>query len=244
MTKRRLLSIIIPVFNEEKTVKKTLARVASLKMRGWNKEIIVINDGSNDQTGPRILEFRAKVNSLKIIRHRKNLGKGTAIKTGLKKAKGDAVIVQDADLEYNPSEIKKLLAKYSPNQVVFGSRNIQKTRQGYQAYVWGDKFLTFLVNLFFGTKLTDVFTCYKLLPSKIFKSIPIESRGFEFEMELTVKLLHQDVKINEVPISYIPRTYQEGKKFTFVRAIRDGCLSVWYLIKFASCKTVRPYGIK
>src|SRR3989304_9768680 len=172
MSKRRSLSIIIPVFNEGKTVQRILTKVSNIRIKGWSKEIIIIDDGSSDDTKEKIIEVKTCLKRkpllvdrpLKIVSHKNNLGKGAAIKTGLKHARGEAVIIQDADLEYDPREITRLLAKYSPNLVVFGSRNIKHARQGYRAYVWGDKFLTFLVNLFFWAKLTDVFTCYKLTP--------------------------------------------------------------------------------
>ena len=239
MSNRRLLSVVIPVFNEGKTIREVLENIFRINTKDWEREVIVVDDGSTDDTRERIEEtkllFKEKYPSnarkLKVIAHKRNLGKGAAVQTGLKMTKGEAIVIQDADLEYNPREIPKLLAEYSPERVVFGSRNIHAKRQGYRIYVWGDKFLTTLVNLFLGTNLTDVFTGYKLIPADIFKSIRIKSQGFEFEMELTIKLLRKKIIIREVPINYSPRSYQEGKKFTLPKAFIEGFRSLAWLFR-------------
>jgi dolichol-phosphate mannosyltransferase len=222
----KLLSIIIPAYNEEKTIASVLDKVLAQNYGEWEKEIIVVNDCSSDKTEEIIQPYLDKI---KYIKHSKNSGKGTAIKTGLSESSGDAVIVQDADLEYNPDDIKLLLEKFDSGfEIVYGSRNLHPERRGYSHYVLGSKILDWLVNLFFWTNLTDVYTCYKLFKTDILRKIGIESKGFEMEMELTAKALKMGYKIIEVPIHYYPRKFSEGKK---IRA-RDGIKGIWTLLKY------------
>ncbi len=226
------LSILIPAYNEEKTIAAVLAKVAERTYPGWEKEIIVIDDGSRDSSKLKVQSAKSqlKIKNLKLIIHDENRGKGAAIRTGVKTASGDAIIVQDADLEYDPADIQLLLDALGNRKdlVVYGSRNLNPERRGYSHYVIGSKILDWLVNLFFGTKLTDVYTCYKLFPAEIIKKINIESRGFELEMELTVKTLKMGYQIAEVPIHYYPRKFNEGKK---IRA-KDGLKGIWTLLKY------------
>ena len=228
----KIISILIPVFNEEKTIAAMLAKVAEQTYPGWEKEIIVIDDGSRDSSKLKVQSAKSqfKIENLKLIIHDENRGKGAAIRTGVKTASGDAVIVQDADLEYDPADIQLLLDTLGNRKdlVVYGSRNLKPERRGYSHYVLGSKIMDWLVNLFFGTKLTDVYTCYKLFPAEIIKKINIESRGFELEMELTVKTLKMGYQIAEVPIHYYPRKFNEGKK---IRA-KDGLKGIWTLLKY------------
>ncbi|MBI2465730.1 MAG: glycosyltransferase family 2 protein [Candidatus Sungbacteria bacterium] len=221
------LSIIIPCYNEEKTIAEVIAKVLTQDLGKWNKEIIVVDDCSRDATPERIKSF---LDRIKYLRHNANQGKGAAIKTGLSQATGDAVIVQDADLEYDPADMRRLLEALGDRAdlVVYGSRNLNPSRRGYSHYVIGSKLLDALVNLFFGTRLTDVYTCYKLFPAAIIKKINIASRGFELEMELTAKTLKMGYKITEVPIHYYPRKFSEGKK---IRAL-DGLKGIWTLLKY------------
>ena len=225
------LSIIIPAYNEEKTIADVIAKVSEQNYPGWDKEIIVVDDGSTDGTKDKISAFAkasADKENLRLISHGRNSGKGAAIKTGLDAATGDAVIVQDADLEYDPADIKLLLDELDQGaKIVYGSRNLKPVRRGYSHYVIGSKILDLLVNLFFGTKLTDVYTCYKLFKTDVLRKIGIQSTGFEMEMELTAKALKMGYHIKEVPIHYYPRKFNEGKK---IRA-RDGLKGIWTLIK-------------
>ena len=221
------LSILIPAFNEEKTIASVLDKVVAQNYYGWEKEIIVVDDGSTDDTkgkisafakvfDPEVSDRRASADkeNLRLISHSQNRGKGSAIRTGVESATGDALVVQDADLEYDPAEIQNLLNELGDHRdlAVYGSRNLKPERRGYSHYVIGSKILDWLVNLFFGTNLTDVYTCYKLFPTEIIKKIDIQSRGFELEMELTVKTLKMGYSIKEVPIHYYPRKFNEGKK--------------------------------
>ncbi|MEK7501291.1 MAG: glycosyltransferase family 2 protein [Patescibacteria group bacterium] len=225
------LSIIIPVYNEEKTIEAVLNKVAEQDFGDWTKEIIVVDDGSQDSSKLQVTSYKLqnKIENLILITHSKNLGKGAAIRTGIKESSGDAVIIQDADLEYDPADIKLLLDELDRGaNIVYGSRNLNPDRRGYSHYVWGVALLTWLVNLFFRTRLTDIYTCYKLFKTEVIKKINIESSGFELEMELTVKTLKMGCRITEVPIHYYPRKFREGKK---IRA-KDGLKGIWTLVKY------------
>lgn len=222
------LSIIIPIFNEEKTIARVLDRVLSQEIGDWEKEVIVIDDHSTDSTQQRLEPFWDRI---RIFMHPKNRGKGASLRTGFEAAQGNAIIVQDADLEYDPADWKRLLQELEENPnlaAVYGSRELNPERRGYFLYVWGVRFLSFLVNLLFGSNLTDVYTCYKLLRASVVRSIKLESSGFEIEAELTCKILKQGGRIKELPIRYFPRSFKEGKK---IRA-KDGLKGVFTIIKY------------
>lgn len=218
------LSIIIPVYNEEKTIEKLLSKVLDVDLGRWDKEIIVVDDGSSDKTFQVLSKFNPH---FKLIRHKKNRGKGAAIQTGLKHASGDAMVVQDADLEYDPADLPKLLKKYDTGNaaVVFGSRNLKLKEHIF--YVWGINLSTFLVNMLYDSNLTDLYTCYKLFDAKILNRVKSKALGFEWDIEIIVKILKQGYKIVEAPISYKPRSLNEGKK------IRpwDGIIGLWMIVK-------------
>ena len=230
----KTLDIIIPVFNEKKTVGEILQNVNNLNLPGWQKRIIAVDDASTDSSRAKILAFQKKYRpqNFLFLAHEKNLGKGAAIQTATKHLKGDAAIIQDADLEYDPKDIKKLLDEFSKskNTADFGTRKLRERKTPYRHYVLGANFLTLLVNLLFKTKLTDVYTGYKLMGTKTLKSLNLKSRGFEIEMEITAKLLKTGIKIKEVNINYNPRTFKEGKKIK----LTDGVRGLWTLIKTAS----------
>ncbi len=229
------LSIIIPVYNEEKTVQAAINKVYQVKLPSIAKEIIVINDGSTDSSKFKVQSLKLK--EVKLISHSKNLGKGAAIRTGLKIARGDLVVIQDADLEYNPEDYNKLLEPILKKRasVVYGTR--LKT---YPLKFWGgnktilpthliaNRFLTFLTNLLYGSQLTDMETCYKIFKKEIFKKILIKSNRFDFEPEITAKILKLNIPIIEVPIEVRPRTYMEGKKINWL----DGFIAIWTLVKY------------
>ncbi len=220
------LSIIIPVFNEEKTVAEVIMRAQDQDLDKWEKEIIVVDDGSTDQTPEKIKPFAGQI---KLLKHSVNRGKGAAIQAGLKVATGDAVVIQDADLEYSPSDWPSLLIELDNPKVmaVYGSRNINPKRSGYFHCVLGVWFLTGLINLLFKARLTDIYTCYKLFRSSLIKELNLSSSGFEFEAEVTAKILKKGLLIKEAPINYYPRKFKEGKKIRFL----DGLIGIWTIIK-------------
>lgn len=229
---RRILSIIIPVYNEEATIAEVLGRVAAADTAGWEKEIIAVDDGSADNSNGKIqnAKVRFRIYNCTLLSHPVNCGKGAAIRTGLAAAGGDAVIIQDADLEYDPADWPRMLEefeKYGGKAAVYGSRELAPERRGYAHYVWGVRILTGIANLLYGARLTDVYTCYKLFPLDVLRRLPLSARGFEFEAEVTARLLRQNTPIVEVPIRYRPRTFSEGKKIRW----RDGLIGLWTLCK-------------
>lgn len=225
------LSIIIPVYNEKNTILEILKKIETNNLTdlGFEKEIIIVDDGSTDGT-LEILKGLEK--NYKIIYHPKNQGKGAAIRTGLKYATGDYTIIQDADLEYDPKDYKKLLECAIKNnaQVVYGSRNLNpKNKYSSLLYYLGGVFLTFLTNILYNAKITDEATGYKLFKTEFLKSIPLDSKGFEFCPEITAKIAKRKIKIYEVPISYYPRSIKAGKK---IKWWKDGLKAAWALIKY------------
>ncbi len=222
------LSIIIPVLNEKATLFKVLEQVIQASVLDFEKELIVVDDGSTDGTRELLDEIKDKY-SLVVLKHKKNRGKGQALRTGFKKATGQAIIIQDADLEYDPNDYQKLLGVFNRTKaVVYGSRNINPERRGYYHYVLGAWVLTKVNNLLFKSKLTDTYTCYKLFPADLIKSINLKSRGFEIEAEITAKILKRGNQIREVAISYNPRKFKEGKKIRF----KDGLKGLWTTVRY------------
>lgn len=222
------LSIIIPVFNEEKTIKDAIKRVLLQELNGWQKEIIVIDDGSTDNTQKELENFSDKIF---VARHNKNLGKGAALRSGFAKCSGSAVIIQDADLEYSSADWPIMLEELEKNPdivAIFGSRELNNKRKGYFLCILGVRILTFLVNFLFHSKLTDIYTCYKLMRADFIKKIKLKSNGFEIEAEITCKILKNKGVIKEVPISYFPRTYKQGKHIR----IKDEFLGIKTILKY------------
>lgn len=223
------LSIIIPAYNERATIERVFARVSAAPTLDYSKEIILVDDGSTDGT-TEILARLARTYHAVLLRHEKNIGKGGAIKTALMQASGDLVLIQDADLEYDPADYPKLLAAHRPQSpVVYGSRNLGKTNRGYAHYVLGAALLTRLTNLLFRSRLTDVYTCYKLIPLATLKDITLTQNGFSFESEVTAKILKKHIPIIEVPINYYPRSFSNGKKIR----LWDGIAGAWTIISEA-----------
>jgi len=222
------LSIIIPVYNERSTIEEILKRVLEARSFGWEKEIIVVDDGSRDGTREVLAGLKEKF-SLTLIFHEKNRGKGGAIKTGLQKTTGDAVIIQDADLEYDPNDYEDMLKEFSPETpIVYGSRNLGKGGRGNFFFYWGGRSIAAFLNLLFGSKITDVNTCYKLFGADVMKKIKLEGDGFEFCEEVTVKVLKLGYPIKEVAIHYYPRPFSEGKKIKWW----DGLVAYWTILKY------------
>ncbi len=226
-----LLSIIIPCYNENKTITQLLEKVRNAHLpAGVTRELIVVDDCSSDGT-IQILE-QMKAEDVKIYFHGKNQGKGAALRTGFSHAQGDVVVVQDADLEYNPEEFGKLLKPILDGRadVVFGSRfcTTDERRVLYYFHFLGNKLLTFVSNIFTNLNLTDMETCYKMFRKEIIDKITICENRFGFEPEITAKIAKQHCRIYEVGISYSGRTYEDGKKIGFKDAFR----AMWCIIKY------------
>jgi len=222
-----LLSVIIPCYNEENTILQIVELVE--KVEGVEKEIIIIDDGSKDGSRAILTELMKTKPHLKIFLKDNNKGKGATVRQGYRYSTGDYVIVQDGDLEYDPQDYKKLLAELDKGaQVIYGSRFSGDYKNMTSLHYFGNRFLTFLTNLLYGTHLTDMETCYKLLPGDFVRSLKLKSDRFDFEPEITSKILKSGMKIIEVPISYKGRSWEDGKKITW----RDGLHAVKTLIKF------------
>lgn len=227
------ISIIIPVYNEKNTILKLLEKIAAVNFQaiGFTKEVIIIDDGSTDGTKELLEELNGRYT---IIYNNKNLGKGATQRLGIAKASGDWLITQDADLEYDPNDILKLLtvAEQKNAQVVYGSRNLNKDNQPrkYSGYLFafGGYFVTWVFNLLYWKKITDEPTCYKLIKTELLKTMNLTCRGFEFCPEVSAKIAKRGIKIFEVPINYYPRHKNEGKKIKW----RDGLVAIWTLIKY------------
>ncbi len=241
-----ILSIIIPAYNEEQFIEELLQRVIAVDLHSlfYEKEIIVIDDGSTDHTAKKIRAFQQKHKSaIHFFFHSVNKGKGTAIRTGIAKATGNIILIQDADLEYDPQEYLRILAPFSDPavSVVYGTRYLsvqdvdkkslvlsRKYKKSYLLAYFAGRILTWTTNFIYGAHITDEATCYKAFRASILKSLPLHCTGFEFCPEVTAKVLKRGYKIVEVPISYDPRTYDEGKKINY----KDGFEALWILLKY------------
>jgi glycosyltransferase involved in cell wall biosynthesis len=221
------LSIIVPVYNEQNTIDEILKRIVSVSLPGWPKEIIVVDDGSTDRTKKILKSWEKKVC---VIYQERNEGKGSALSIGFRKAAGDVILVQDADLEYSPKDYPILLAPFDNSQVdvVYGSRFLGPHLSTMFMYAQGNKFVTLVTNLLFNTNITDMETGYKVFRRRVLDGITIRAKRFDVEPELTAKVLKKGCQIYEVPISYYGRKFAEGKKLTW----RDGVVALWTLIKY------------
>lgn len=227
------ISVIIPCYNEEKTIQKIIKLVQNA-LNDSKYEIILVDDASKDNTSKIIFDLSSNEENIKVISHKLNLGKGAALRSGINASSGDVVIIQDADLEYDPSEFDKLLKPIQAGKadVVYGSR-FKSGEAGRVLYFWhriGNLFLTWFSNMFTNLNLTDMETCYKVFSKEVLDQITIEENRFGFEPEITAKIakLRPRIRIFEVGISYYGRTYEEGKKITW----KDGFRAIYAIIKY------------
>ncbi len=221
------LDVIIPIYNEEETLAELLEKVLASPLR---PTIIAVDDGSTDST-PEVLRHYGGNERIHFASHEQNLGKGAAVRTGIRMATGDIVLVQDADLEYDPSDFKRILEPFADPavEVVYGSRRLNRSnRNCSRMFLLGGASLTWLTNLLYGTGITDEPTCYKAFRRELLQSLPLRCTGFEFCPEVTALVARRGVRIREVPISYNPRSRAEGKKI----GLRDWFQAVATLLRY------------
>lgn len=223
-----LLSIITPVYNERPTIAELVRRVEQVDFKDIKVEFILVDDGSTDGTRDFLKKLQGRHT---VLFHEKNQGKGAAVRTGLSAAKGDLIVIQDADLEYDPNDLRILIkeVRKGKHDVVYGSRVLGRKQRRYSSFIFliGGSLVTWWTNILFGTHLTDEATCYKMFTRRVLNDITLESKRFEFCPELTGKAINAGYSITEVPVSYTPRGLKEGKKIK----IRDGVEALWTLTK-------------
>ncbi len=219
------ISVIVPVFNEKGTIEEVLRRIKNVKIE---KEIIVVDDYSTD--GTRQLLKGIKDKEIKVLFHSRNRGKGAAIRTAQTYIAGDVVIIQDADLEYEPKDYLNLVKpiKNGRADVVYGSRFFGVHKFSSFWHYFGNKFLTWVTNVLYRARLTDMETCYKAFKASMFLDLNIKAKRFDIEPEITAKILKANLKVVEVPITYFGRCYEGGKKITW----KDGLMALWTLLKY------------
>jgi glycosyltransferase involved in cell wall biosynthesis len=220
------VSVVVPVYNEERTIRELVERVQAVPVE---KEIIAVDDYSTDGTR-EVLKELAREGKIRLFFHKQNMGKGAACRTGIKQITGDVVIIQDADLEYDPADYPDLLKpiEQGRSKVVYGSRFLGPHKAMYFWHTVGNKMLTLIANILFDTTLTDMETCYKVFTADIAHGLKLKSNRWGFDPEITAKILKQGYRIYEVPISYTGREFWEGKKISW----KDGFTIVRTLIKY------------
>ncbi len=229
-----MLSILMPAYNEEATIEEIVRKIDAVDLRhlSGSKELIIVDDGSKDRTVDIVKRLQKRYKYIKFIKHTRNRGKGGAIKTAIKHATGQIMIVQDADLEYDPRDYVKCITPILKGKakVVYGSRRLDKRNRQHShfSFYLGGVGITLIFNMLFFTRLTDEPTCYKTFRSDVIKKIKIDGNRFDWEPEVTAKIVKRGIRIHEVPIRYYPRTEDEGKKIRW----KDGVDAVWTMLKY------------
>jgi glycosyltransferase involved in cell wall biosynthesis len=227
------LSLVVPVLNERNTVAEIVRRMRAVELpANLEREIIVVDDGSTDGTVDVLRQLEDS--TVKVVTHPSNCGKGAAVRTGFSHSTGDLILIQDADLEYDPEDWPKMLAPLLRGKatVVYGSRFTGERRNMLFLHWIGNRFLSLVTNVLYNTTLSDMETCYKLIARDVFESLDLRADHFDIEPEITAKILRRHIRIYEVPISYAGREFDEGKKISW----RDGFAALWMLLK---CRVVR-----
>jgi glycosyltransferase involved in cell wall biosynthesis len=234
MAKTKKLSIIVPCYNEKATIRKILQEIMEVNLGATKKEIIIVDDNSQDGTKEILKELAAKNSSIQLLFQATNQGKGAALKRGIMQSTGDVVVIQDADLEYDPQDYKRLLhpIERGPADVVYGSRFVggEPHRIIYYRHQLANKFLTMLSNIFTGLNLTDMETCYKMMRGDLARKLAedLNSKRFGFEPEITARIAKSKAAVYEIGVSYYGRTKEEGKKIGF----KDGLKAIFEIIKY------------
>jgi glycosyltransferase involved in cell wall biosynthesis len=225
------ISVIVPLFNEAHTVEELLLELLAT---GLDVQIIVVDDGSTDGSADTVERLESEHPAIELIRHESNRGKGAAVRTGIAHARGEYTIVQDADLEYDPQDIGRLLevAEAEGANVVYGSRILGGRARSYSRYYWGGRLVSLVATLLYGQRITDEPTCYKLFRTDLLQSLPLREDGFGFCAEATAEVCRRGERIREVPIAYHPRSMAEGKKIRWT----DGVRAIWLLLKHRFAK--------
>jgi glycosyltransferase involved in cell wall biosynthesis len=225
----RKLSVVVPVYNERNTLVEVVRRMRTVELpEGLEREIVLVDDGSTD--GTRDVLRQLGDSTVRVVKHDHNRGKGAAVRTGLAHCSGDYVLIQDADLEYDPEDWVRLVNPVlrGKARVVYGSRFTGERRNMLFLHWMGNRFLSFVTNVLYNTTLSDMETCYKLVDRELMEALHLRADRFELEPEITAKILKRKVRIYEVPISYTGREFEEGKKITW----RDGITALWTLLKY------------
>ncbi len=231
------ISVVIPAYNEENTIGTVLDSLDKLNFKPNTAEFIVVDDGSRDNTAKIVKEKFKSIKEGVFIQHERNSGKGAAVVTGFKSATGDIILIQDADLEYSPTDIPRLLQPIleKKQKVIYGTRLkvkpvlFGKNKTPFLLHFFGNKFLSLITTVLYGESISDMETGYKLFNAKVLDGITLHSRSFDFEPEITAKILKKGIKIKEIPIDTNPRGYDEGKK---IRPFHDGAIALWTLVKY------------